>query len=144
MIRLSSLNPYALYIKIGLVVLVVAGFFATGLWIRGVFSERAALRQSEALAQQSLKMYAQQLQDNINLQREVTDAIKNIKIRNTNNIQTIESQPPPVVADGADFVLVPAGLPHAAPLPGLPRFADYSSGRGAADPAPDQWSQAGR
>lgn len=135
MISLSSLNPYGLYIKVGLAVLAVAGIFASGLWMRGVFAERAALRQSEAVAQASLKMYAQQLNDNIALQREVTDAIKNIRINSTNIIRTIESAPPPAVADGADFVLVPGGMPVGQALPGLSGYGDYSSGRTGSAPA---------
>lgn len=135
MISLSSLNPYMLYIKIAAVALVVAGIFGTGLWIKGVFAERAALKQSEALATATTAMYAKQLNDNIALQREVTDAIKSIRINSTNIIRTIEAQPPPAVDDGADFVLVPGGLPNSAPLPGLPGYSDYTAGRAAAAPA---------
>lgn len=137
MISLSSLNPYALYIKIVAVALVVALLVGMGVWIRGVFSERAALRVSVAaatekqkLAESQTAMYVKQWNDNAVLQREVADAIKKIKVQSNNYISTVEVSGP-VGTDGESVVLMRPD--QAINLP--TGFGDNSAGRVGTDAA---------
>lgn len=126
------MNPYAMQIKIGLIVLAVVALFGTGLWVRGVFAERAALRLSEAQAKETAKMYADAWNRNELLQKGIADAVKNIRVQSNNYITSVESDPPPAVPDGGTVVLVAAGVPEA--VPSLPGFKNHSSSR--TSPAP--------
>jgi len=135
MISLSSLNPYSAGAKVAAVAFVVALLVGGGIWIRGVFSERAALRLSVAtekekrqMAESQTAMYVKQWNDNAVLQREVADAIKKIKVQSNNYITTVENSPP-VGADGDTVVLMrPDQANH---LPG--GFENHTSGGVGAD-----------
>src|SRR6266571_2575377 len=98
--NLSVLNPYALWIKIAAVVLAVVGLFCSGLWLRGVIAERDALRVSESLQKETVKMYADAWHRNEQFQKGVADAVKNIHVVSNNYIQSVEDAPPPAVPDG--------------------------------------------
>ncbi len=126
------MNPYAQQIKIALMILTVVGLFTAGVWVRGVFAERKALRLSEAQAKETVKMYADAWNRNEQLQKGIADAVKNIRVQSNNYITTVESDPPPAVPDGGTIVLVAAGVPEA--VPGLPRFKNHSSSRTSAAP----------
>ncbi len=126
------MNPYAVQIKIGLIVLSVVALFGAGVWVRGVFAERTALRLSETQAKETVKMYADAWNRNEQLQKGIADAVKNIRVQSNNYITTVESDPPPAVPDGGTIVLVSAGVPEA--VPGLPGFKNHSSGRASAAP----------
>ena len=128
-----SMNPYILQIKIGLIILAVVGLFGTGLWLRGVFAERAALRLSEAQAKETAKMYADAWNRNEQLQKGIADAVKNIRVQSNNYITSVESDPPPVIPDGGTVVLVAAGVPETSAS--LSGFKNNSSGRTSAAPA---------
>lgn len=118
------LTPYLACIKIGVVVLLIAGLFFTGVWVKGAFSERAALRISEAQAKATTEMYAKAYNDNQKLQEDITHAVKSIKTTTNNYIQAVEEAPAPV---GTVITLVPAGVPKA--VSSLPVFTGYSAGR---------------
>lgn len=107
---LTTINPYVLYIKITAAALLVACLFFSGVWIKGVFAERAALRISEASAKATTEMYAKAYNDNQKLQEDITHAVKNIRVVSNNYIQSVEEAPAPV---GPVVTLVPAGLPQA-------------------------------
>jgi len=132
MISLSTLNPYLLYIKIGAVALLVAGLFWLGWHEMGIRADLKNKTAEAALNKATSEMYAKQFNDYIQLQREITDAIKTIKVQSNNYIQTIEASGPPA-ADGVTFVLVPSGVPKA--LSFATGFQNYSAG-GAVPRAP--------
>lgn len=126
--NLSSLNPYALQIKIGIVALLVAGLFFGGIWIRGVFAERDELKKSKALAEATTKLYADAWNRNATLQKEIVNAVKNTRVQSNNYIEAVESSPAPAVADGGAVLLIAPGVPQT--VPRLPGFAGYSANRG--------------
>lgn len=124
MINLTdAISPYLLYIKIGSVVAVVVGIFSGGIWLRGVFAERAELRdQIELLeldkqrAEQRALDAIHQRDEYIKLNREIVDAIKKIKIQSNTVIQRIENDPVPVPpADGSALPFIAPGVPQALP-----------------------------
>lgn len=124
MINLTdAISPYLLYIKIGSVVAVVVGIFSGGIWLRGVFAERAELRdQIELLeldkqrAEQRALDAIHQRDEYIKLNREIVDAIKKIKIQSNTVIQRIENDPVPVPpADGGALPFIAPGVPQALP-----------------------------
>ena len=124
MINLTdAISPYLLYIKIGSVVAVVVGIFSGGIWLRGVFAERAELRdQIELLeldkqrAEQRALDAIHQRDEYIKLNREIVDAIKKIKIQSNTVIQRIENDPVPVSpTDGGALPFIAPGVPQALP-----------------------------
>jgi hypothetical protein len=125
--NLTSLNPYALQIKIAAIILLVVALFGTGIWIRGVFAERDDLKKTKALAEATTKMYADAWNRNARMQKEIVDAVKKIRVQSNNYIEAVESAPSPAVPDGGAVVLVAPGVPAA--VPDLSGFADYSAGR---------------
>lgn len=114
----NSANPYLLAIKIGSVVVVAGLLIWAGVWFKGVLDERSTLAaNAERMASDVLdanhradmavaaqKQYQQTL-------REVVDAVRKIKIKSSNYINTLETAPAPDVADGDSMVLVPGGMP---------------------------------
>jgi hypothetical protein len=123
-------TPYIVQIKIALIVLAVAGLFGSGVWLRGVFAERAALRLSETQARATAQMYTDAWNRNEQLQKGIVDAVKNIWVQSNNYISAVESDPPPVVPDGGTIMLVAAGVPKTATS--LSGFKNNSSGRTSA------------
>lgn len=124
MINLTDvISPYLLYIKIGAVVAAMAGIFSGGIWLRGVFAERAELRdQIELLeldkqrAEQRASDAIHQRDEYIKLNREIVDAIKKIKIQSNTVIQRIENDPVPVPpTDGGALPFIAPGVPEALP-----------------------------
>lgn len=126
------IKSYLLYIKIAAVALLVAGLFFTGVRVKGVFAERAALRLSEAQAKATVEMYAKAYNDNQKLQEDITHAVKSIKTTTNTYIQTIEEAPAPV---GPVVTLVAPGVPHQA-VSDLPVFTNHSAGRTGTAPPP--------
>lgn len=117
------INPYFLYIKIGFVALCVAAVLGTGLWVRSVFNERAALRQSEALLKVQVTLYQQSALANQKLQEGITNAINNIKIKSNTYVTAIDNAPVVPVPDGAHITLVHGGL-----LSDVPSLSTFTNG----------------
>lgn len=123
----TAINPHWLYIKIAAVVALVGGLIWSGIWIRGVFAERDTLRASEALATQTTKMYADVWNRNQQLQREIVDAIKKIRVESNTYIDRVETSPPPVVPAGGSIAFIAPGVPTTT-LPAMPGAADNLAG----------------
>ncbi len=128
MISLSSLNPYALYIKLGLAAIVIAGLVWLGWHEMGIRADLTAKTIEAQQQKDTAGMYARQFNDYIKLNKEIADAIQNVKIKSNNYIQAIESSSPPAVRDGGNVVLVPAGVPAGPAVPALSGFKNHSSG----------------
>lgn len=131
----TAVNPYLLYVKIGVAALLAGALIWAGIWFRGVLSERDTLRgNAEAMAQRVItESHRAELAEQANRQyqqtiKEIIDAIKSIKINSHNYINTIETAPPPAVPDGGAVLLVPGGVPS------LPRSNALPALHGA-DPA---------
>jgi hypothetical protein len=123
------LNPYLLYIKIGLAALAVAFLFWLGWHEMGIRADLKAKTAEAALQKAAADQHLKQFQDYINLNKDISNAIQNVKIKSSNYIQSVETSPPPVISDGGTVVLVPAGVPNGAAVPGLPGYKNYSAGR---------------
>jgi len=144
MISLANQNPYMLYIKIGLAMAAVVFLFWLGWHEMGIRADLQIKTAEAAMQKATTEMYAKQFQDYINLNKEIADAVKDIKIKSNNYIQTIESSPPPVAADGDTVVLVPAGVPIGPTLPAVSGHEDNPAGRTSAGAAGDPGGQAGK
>ena len=118
-------TPYLVGIKIGAVVLVIAGLFLSGVWLRGILAERTALRLSEAASKAAVVTLLDSIERNATLNREIADAIKNIRVVSNNYIQSVESDPPPGVPDGGTVVIINPGVPKA--MPSVPKFTNHSA-----------------
>lgn len=143
----TRLNPYAIHIKIVLAAALVAGLFWLGWHEMGIRANLQIKTTEAALNKATTEMYAQQFNEYIKLNKETADAIKAIRIHSNNYIQAVENSKPDL-ADGDNFVLVPAGVPAGmsvgATLPGLSRFKNNSASRAAAGTAGNPGGQAGR
>ena len=124
---MNPLEPYLLYIKIGAVALLLAGLFGSGIWLRGVFTERDALKLSEASAKATVTMLLESAERSAKLSREIADAIKNIRVESNTYVTSVDNGPPPNVPDGGTVVITAPGLPMPT-LPGVP-FANSSTNR---------------
>lgn len=144
MISLTSLNPYVLYIKLGLAAIVICGLVWLGWHEMGIRADLKAKTAEAQLQKETAAMYARQFNEYIKLNREIADAVQNIKVKSNNYIQTIESSSPPVVRDGDPVVLVPAGVPTGPSVPGLSGFQNHSSGRTGTRTAGDPGYEAGK
>ena len=118
-------TPYLVGIKIGAVILVIAGLFLSGVWLRGILAECTALRLSEAASKSAVVTLLDSIERNATLNREIADAIKNIRVVSNNYIQSIESDPPPGVPDGGTVVIINPGVPKA--MSSVPKFTNYST-----------------
>lgn len=129
----AAINPYLLYIKIILVALIVSGLAWFGWNEKKIRTERDTYKTEAALQKATAEMYAQQFNNYIQLNKEIADAIKKVKVQSNTYIDSVEASRPPAVADGISFVLIPPGVPKA--VPSLPGYQNYSAGRaGAATP----------
>jgi len=101
-----------------------------------------------ALQKATAEMYAKEFNDYIKLNKEITDAIKDIKVHSNNYITRVESSPPPAVADGGTFELVPAGVPGGMPdntaMSGMPGYENSTAGGTTADSPTGTGDPAGR
>lgn len=140
----DMLNPYLLYIKLGLAALAVAGLIWFGWNEMAIRADLKAAKTEAALHKSAAEQAAKQFSDYVTLQKGIADAIQNVKIKSNNYIQAIESAPPPEADDGDPVVLVPGGLPVGATLPRLSGFPNNSTGRAPPAPAGDPGHQAGR
>lgn len=127
MISLSSLNPYALYIKIGLAALAVAGLFWLGWHEMSIRADLAAREKEVALQKATAEQNAKELNDYAQLQKDIANAVGNIKVKSNNYIRTIETAPAPAVADGAPVILIAGGVPVGGAVSGMPEFQNRSS-----------------
>lgn len=144
MISLSSINPYMLYLKIGAIVLVVIGLFWLGWHEMSIRADLKAKSAEAALQKATTEQYAKEFADYIQLNKEIADAIKTVKVQSNNYIQTIDSAPPPPAADGDTVVLVPAGVPVGPPLPGMSKLTNFSTGRAGPGTAGDPGDKTGK
>jgi len=123
----TTLNPYLLYVKIAFVAMIVAGLAWFGWHEKDIRADRDKYKTEATLQKASAEMYAQQLNNYIQLNKEIVDAIKKVRVQSNTYIDSVEASKPPVVADGGSFVLIPHGLPQG--MSGLPRYQNYTSGR---------------
>ncbi|MEI7816168.1 MAG: hypothetical protein WCI45_03140 [Desulfuromonadales bacterium] len=128
----TTLNPYLLYIKIALVAIIVAGLAWFGWHEKSIRADLDKYKAEAALQKASAEMYAQQFNNYIQLNKEIADAIKKVRVQSNTYIDSVEVSQPPV-ADGDSFVLIPPGVPKA--LPRLPGYQNYSAGRTSAAPS---------
>ena len=126
------LTPYLLYIKLIGAAVILAGLIWFGWHEKGIRDERAAFKAEAVLQKSTAEMYALEFNKYIQLNREIADAIKRIKVQSNTYIDSVEVSQPPAGVDGDTVVLIPAGVPKA--VPRLPGYQNYSAG-GAA-PAP--------
>lgn len=119
--------------EIALAVTVIA-LMAGAVWVRGVVADRSALRKEVALQKAQTDAIATQFNSYIQLNKEIADAIRRVKVQSNNYIQQIETAPTPVAAVGGSIPFIPSGVPQG--VPGMPGFANNSSGRTAAEPPP--------
>ena len=132
--KLSDLNPYGLYIKICAVLIAIVILFISGIWIRGVFAERDALKTSKKLADETVKMYADAWNRNAQLQENITNAIQKIRVESNTYIDRIETSAPPVAAAGDSIIFIAPGMPKA--VPGLPVIPNNTTVRTGTTDAP--------
>ena len=126
----TILNPYLLYIKIALITIIVAGLAWFGWHEKSIRADLDKYKAEAALQKASAEMYAQQFNNYIQLNKEIADAIKKVRVQSNTYIDSIEVSQPPI-ADGDSFVLIPHGVPKA--VPRLPGYQNYSaSGTSAA------------
>ncbi len=140
----AGLNPYLLYIKLAAAALAIAAIVGSGLYVRHVFSDRDRLQAENGSLANKLEVQkaateaiTAQFNQYIQLNRDIADAIKKVKVTSATYIDSIEASAPPVVPDGGLVVLVPGGLPKdGTALSGLPGFPNRSTARTAATAAP--------
>ena len=128
----SVLNPYWRYVKIVMFSIVVIVLAWLGWHEKSVRADLDKYKAEAALQKASAEMYAQQFNNYIQLNREIADAIKKVRVQSNTYIDSIEVSQPPV-ADGDSFVLIPHGVPKA--VPRLPGYQNYSAGRTGAAPS---------
>ena len=122
----TAINPYWLYIKITLVALLIAGIAWAGWNEKKIRAERDTYKTEAALQKATAEMYAQQFNNYIQLNREIADAIKKVKVQSNTYIDSVEASQPPAVADGGSFILIPPGVPKT--MPRLSGYQNYSTG----------------
>ena len=105
----TTLNPYLLYLKIALVAIIVAGLAWFGWHEKSIRADLDKYKAEAALQKASAEMYAQQFNNYIQLNKEIADAIKKVRVQSNTYIDSIEVSQPPV-ADGDSFVLIPPGV----------------------------------
>lgn len=122
------MTPIQIKIAVALVVVII--LIGTGIWFRGVISERDELKKSKALSDATVKMYADAWNRNAQLQENITNAIQKIRVESNTYIDRIEAATPPVVPAGGSIAFIAPGVPVSTPS-GLPGFAGYTSGQSA-------------
>lgn len=102
----TLISPYLLYIKVVAGVLLVAGVLSGWWWFNHVLNERDELKQKN----QVMAVQLQEAAKMVEFSNKVTEAIGQIKIRSTINVQKIESEPPPEVTPSQPIVFIPFGM----------------------------------
>ena len=128
----TALNPYLLYIKLAAVVIFVSGLAWLGWHEKSIRADLDKYKTEAALQKASAEMYALQFNNYIQLNKEIADAIKKVRVQSNTYIDSVEVSQPPV-ADGDSFVLIPPGVPKA--VPRLPGYKNYSAGGASAAPS---------
>ena len=126
----SLAMPYLLYIKIGLVVVVLVALVGMGLHVRSVFNERDELlvdqgRLQTELTVEKLKYTSmlEQYEQISAMNKEIIEAVKHVKIKSNIYIDKVEASPLPAPAAGGS-VFVPGGtFIGRVPQVSLPGFA---------------------
>jgi hypothetical protein len=132
--NLNDLNPYALQIKIGLICLTIIFLGWVGWHEKGIRDDLANQKKATEAAKAATKMYADAWNNNQQLQKEITDAVKQIRVESNTYIDRVETAAPPVVPDGGSIVFIAPGVPVS--NTGLSGFAGYSAGRTGATATP--------
>jgi hypothetical protein len=117
-----------LQIKLAVALVAVITLIGTGIWFRGVVAERDELKKSKALSDATVKIYADVWNSNAALQKEIINAVKQIRVESNAYIDTVEAAAPPVVPAGGSIAFIAPGVPVPAAA-GLSRFAGYTAGR---------------
>jgi hypothetical protein len=104
------LNPYLLYIKIGLVALLIIVILGSYWWLQGVIKERDSLRIADAMKTSQIAQYQQAMAQTIKLQENINEAISKIRVTSNNYIKTIDNGKAPDVPDGTRIQLVSGGM----------------------------------
>src|SRR6185369_258004 len=98
---LEAVNPYLLYIKIAAAVLAVCVLIGAGLYVRHVFTDRARLEAENGslaakllLSQQATEMVTTQFNHYIELNRDIAEAIRKVKVESATYIESVEVSPP--------------------------------------------------
>lgn len=129
----TTLNPYLLYIKIAGAVAVAVAVIGVLVWfgwneaniradqkVEKIRSELKTEQDKRKLSDATVQMYAKAFNDNKQLQEDIVNAIRSIKVQSNNYIKTIETSHPPAFTGTGDVVmLIPPGLPTA-PAAGMP------------------------
>jgi hypothetical protein len=126
----TPLAPYLLYIKIIMTAMIIGALAWFGWHEKGIRADLAKYKTEATLQKASTEMYAQQFNSYIQLNREIADAIKKVKVQSNTYIDSIEVSAPPNVADGGTVMLIASGVPKT--LPRLPGYKNYSAGGTAA------------
>jgi hypothetical protein len=131
---LDLINPYMMWIKIGAVALLVIGLCWLGWHEKSIRADLAEQKQATEAAKATTKMYADAWNRNQQLQKELTDAVKQIRIESNTYIDRVETTAPPVVPAGGSITFIAPGVPMS--NAGLSGFTGYSTGRASAAAAP--------
>lgn len=129
----STVNPWLVYIKIGLVVLAVCAVLAGVLYVKKTFSdkerliaEKAQLEFSLATEKQKVAVAMEQLKIWQETVAKMNAAVKSIKIQSDTYIQGVEDEKKPAF-DGRESI--PFIVPAVSSVSGVSGFANHSSGR---------------
>jgi len=121
---IATLNPQMLYIKIAVALVFVASLIWFGWNEQSIRADLNKYKAEAAMQKASAEMYAQQFNNYIQLNKDIADAIKKIRVQSNTYIDSVEVSQTPV-ADGNSFVLIPHGLPKA--MPTVPGYQNYST-----------------
>lgn len=126
------ITPYLLYIKITGIIALLIGLLWFGWHEKSIRADLDKYKTEAALQKASAEMYALQFNNYIQLNKEIADAIKKVRVQSNTYIDSVEVSQPPV-ADGDSFVLIPPGVPKA--VPRLPGYKNYSTGGASTAPS---------
>ena len=129
----TALNPYLLYVKIGLIVLLILSILGAAWYVKATFAEKDRLlgekaqlefslateKQRVAVAMEQLKIW----QDTV---AKMNAAVKNIKIQSDTYITGTENEKAPEFNGRKSIPFIVPSLPASS---GMPGYANYSSSR---------------
>jgi len=114
------------YYKEIILVAIVISLILLAIWVRGVVADNTAMKLETKRTQTAFEEKVKELDANIKLNKDISDAIKNLKIRSNNYITNVETSKPIDLPAGHSAILIPAGVPKT--VPGVQ--TTYSSAHG--------------